>query len=134
MAHYLILSRKQEEITDSTPSLYGIEAHELTTSQNSIHTTHNFIIQKISDLIYLVCKSDFFLPHSTKTPQQCDKIFIHFPHFPQSSKHSISYITMTILQNHLCQDLYTLQHTLKDPSVTQQSEEKQYPNTVIPSI
>ena len=134
MPHNIILCRKHEEITDYAPSLHGIEAHKLTTSQNSIHTTQTFIIQKISNLIYLVCKSDFFLPHSTKTPQQFNKIFIHFPHFPQSSKHSISYITMTILQNHLCQDLYTLQHTLKDPSVTQQSEEKQYPNTVIPSI
>jgi hypothetical protein len=67
MPHNIILCRKQDEITDSAPSLYGTEAHKLTTCHNSIHTTHNFITQKISALIYLMCKSHFFLPHNIKT-------------------------------------------------------------------
>ena len=89
MPHKIILCRKQEEITDSAPSMYGIEAHELTTSQNSIHTTLIFIVQKISVLIYLVCRSDFFFPHTTKTlPNSSTKfsytfhIFLNLVHIP----------------------------------------------------
>ena len=90
MPHNTRLCKKQEDVTDSAPFLYGTEAQDLKTCQNSIHTTHNFIIQTISDLIYLVCKShfSFHTPQRTPTPPSSTifsytfHIFLNLVNFP----------------------------------------------------
>ena len=123
-----IICRKQEEITDSAPSLYGIEAHRLT-CQNSFHTTHNFTIQKISDLIYLMCPSTHYNDPPPRAVQQMFTFHIFFnlanipvPTLPWPYYTIISVRTLNPYNTH--QRILLLLKNLK---------KKQYPMVVIPS-
>ena len=73
MPHNITLCRKHEEITDYAPSLHDIEAHKLTTSQNSkLHTTSSY---KRYLTLSILCVNLTFSFHTPQRPPKSSTIF-----------------------------------------------------------